>query len=107
VDEVKALIADQREAVTFFCGGSRNFAKFLDLFDGVFVLAVDRETLNRRLDERPPDEWGGRLEERKLIERLHQTREEIPVGGITIDATVPLADVADAILRRVQTTNRP
>ena len=57
VDKVKALVANQDEAVTFFCGGSRNFAKFIDLFDGVFVLEVD--TLNRRLDERPDSEWGG------------------------------------------------
>ncbi|NUP60188.1 MAG: nucleoside kinase, partial [Pseudarthrobacter sp.] len=102
VDKVRSLIADQREAVTFFCGGSRNLAKFIDLFDGVFVLEVDRETLNRRLDERPPDEWGGRKEERELIEHLHQTREEIPPGGIAIDATAPLSRVADHILRHVQ-----
>ena len=41
VDRVRALVASQDEAVTFFCGGSRNFAKFIDLFDGVFVLKVD------------------------------------------------------------------
>lgn len=99
VDDVKGLIADQREAVTFFCGGSRNLAKFIDLFDGVFVLEVDLETLHRRLDGRPKDEWGGRPSERKLIERLYRTREEIPSGGITIDATVPLPRVVDEILR--------
>ena len=27
VEKVKAYIANQEEAVTFFCGGSRNFAK--------------------------------------------------------------------------------
>ncbi len=106
VDKVKALIADKREAVTFFCGGSRNLAKFIDLFDGVFVLEVDLDTLNRRLDERPEDEWGGRQTERKLIERLHRTREEIPHGGIRIDATAPLTCVADEILRRVETAGR-
>lgn len=35
VDKVKDLVANQDEAVTFFCGGSRNISKFLDLFDGV------------------------------------------------------------------------
>ena len=58
VDKVKALVANQDEAVTFFCGGSRNFPKFIDLFDDVFILEVDLNTLNRRLDERPED--GGR-----------------------------------------------
>jgi len=102
VDKVRALAADQREAVTFFCGGSRNVARSIGLFDGVFVLEVDQETLKRRLDERPADEWGGRKEERELIEHLHQTREEIPPGGIAIDATAPLPRVVDHILRRVQ-----
>jgi len=102
VDKVLALVADQQEAVTFFCGGSRNLATFIDLFDRVFVLEVDRETLKRRLDGRPANEWGGRKEERELIERLHETREEIPPGGIAIDATAPLAHVVDDILRHVQ-----
>ena len=30
VDRVKALVANQDEAVTFFCGGSRNSSKFVD-----------------------------------------------------------------------------
>jgi broad-specificity NMP kinase len=38
VDRVKAVVAGQDEAVTFFCGGSRNFSKFIDLFDGVLSL---------------------------------------------------------------------
>ena len=38
VEKVRAYIANQDEAVTFFCGGSRNSSKFIELFDGVFVL---------------------------------------------------------------------
>src|SRR6516164_7530691 len=50
VDRVRSLVADQRQARSFFCGGSRNFHQFIDLFDEVFVLDVDLDTLNRRLD---------------------------------------------------------
>ena len=101
VDKVKALVANQDEAVTFFCGGSRNFAKFIDLFDGVFVLEVDLDTLNRRLDERPDSEWGGgKPPERELIARLHQTKEDIPKNGISIDATASVARVVDEIVRQ-------
>ncbi|MCK1995324.1 AAA family ATPase [Peribacillus muralis] len=57
VDKVKALVANLDEALTFFCGGSRNFSKFIVLFDGVFS-SVDLDTLNRRLDQRPKNEWG-------------------------------------------------
>ena len=77
VEKVQAFVANQEEAVTFFCGGSRNFAKFIDLFDGVFVLEVDLDTMNRRIDERvalDPTDFGGKPEERELAVRLHQTK---------------------------------
>jgi predicted ATPase len=102
VEKVQALVANQEEAVTFFCGGSRNFAKFIDFFDGVFVLEVDLDTMNRRIDERvalDPTDFGGKPEERELAVRLHQTKEDIPKNGIVIDATAPLARVVDEILR--------
>lgn len=99
VDRVRALVADRSEPVTFFCGGSRNFPKFQHLFDAVFVLDIDPDTLSRRLDERPDDEFGARPAERDLVMRLHRTREDIPRDGIPIDATAPLVEVVDEILR--------
>jgi hypothetical protein len=101
VTELADKVGIKDEAVTFFCGGSRNFAKFIDLFDGVFVLEVDLDTLNRRLDERPDSEWGGgKPTERELIARLHQTKEDIPKNGISIDATASVARVVDEIVRQ-------
>jgi broad-specificity NMP kinase len=103
VGKVKALVADQREPATFFCGGSRNFSKFIDLFDAVFVLEVDLDTLNRRLDERPDEEWGdGKPTERARIVRWHETKEAVPKNGIPIDATAPIAHVVDEILRHTE-----
>jgi broad-specificity NMP kinase len=99
VEKVKTLVESQDEAVTFFCGGSRNFSKFIDLFDGVFVLEVDLDTLNRRLDERPENEWGGQKTERELIVKLHQTKEDLPKNGSLIDATAPVEHVVDEIIR--------
>ena len=104
VSRVRALVAEQHEPVTFFCGGSRNFSKFIDLFDEIFVLDVDLNTLHRRLDQRPRDEWGSKQSERDLIVRLHRTKEDIPRTGMVIDATPPLADVVDEILRHTGLT---
>jgi broad-specificity NMP kinase len=99
VDKVRNLVADKSHAASFFCGGSRNFASFIDLFDGVFVLEVDLDTLNQRLAERTESEWGGRASERELVAQLHATKEDIPKIGVVIDATVPIARVVDEILR--------
>ncbi len=106
VDKIKALVANQDEAVTFFCGGSRNFSKFIELFDGVFVLEVDIDTLNRRLDERPENEFGGKQSERELIARLHQTKEDIPKNGIIIDATAAIEHVVDEIVHQIEENKR-
>lgn len=100
VDKVRALAADRTHAASFFCGGSRNFTRFIDVFDRVFVLDLDRETLARRLAARPEDEWGGRPAERRLVMRLHATKEDIPTGAVAIDATAPLDRVVDEILER-------
>jgi adenylate kinase family enzyme len=104
VEKLKTLVANQDEAITFFCGGSRNFSKFIHLFDGVFILDIDLDALNRRIDERvalDPTDWGAKPAEREIIARLHQTKEGT-ASGVTIDATRPLELVVDEILARIK-----
>ena len=99
VDTVRSRVADPSHEASFFCGGSRNFDRFIDLFDGVFVLEVALDTLNRRLALRPEDEWGGPASDGKSNARSqHAKREGIPKNAILIDATEPIARVVDAIL---------
>ena len=103
VDKVRAVVADQSHAASFFCGGSRNFDCFIDLLDEVFVLEIDLDTLNRRLALRPEDEWGDPASDGESNARLqHAAREGIPEHAITIDATAPIAHVVDAILEKCQ-----
>jgi gluconate kinase len=103
VEKVKGLVADQNHAAAFFCGGSRNSDRFIGLFDKVFVLEIDMETLNRRLAARPETEWGGTAQEGEAFARLqHATKEDLPVNAIIIDATALLSSVVDEILRHVQ-----
>jgi len=99
VEKVRALAADQAHAGTFFCGGSRNSDCFIDLFDEVFVLEIDLDTLNRRLAARPETEWGGTASEGQAFARYqHETKAFLPRNGIIIDATEPLSSVVDNIL---------
>ncbi|WP_221435246.1 hypothetical protein [Paenibacillus anseongense] len=66
-------------------------------------MEVDLETLNRRLDERPEKEWGGKKAELELIARLQRTKEDIPQNGMIIDATASIAHVVDEIIRLSET----
>jgi hypothetical protein len=99
VATVKALVADHTHAATFLCGGSRNADRFIDLLDGVFVLAIDMEMLNRRLAARPADAWGGSAREGEAFARLqHATHEGLPTHAVSIDSTAPLSLIVDTIL---------
>ena len=103
VEKVRALAADQNHTATFFCGGSRNADRFIGLFDELFVLEIDLETLNRRLAARPETEWGGTAQEGESFARVqHATKVGLPMNAIIIDATAPLASVVDEILRHVR-----
>jgi dephospho-CoA kinase len=99
VHRVRAIAADTTHPVTFFCGGSRNFQKFLDVFDKVFVLDIDVETLNRRLDGRP-DEPGFEPAERALVLHYHRSREYLP-AGIAIYTAKTVECVVDDILAKL------
>lgn len=98
VAEVRRIVADQSTPMTFFCGGSRNHARFVDLFDEVFVLELDRATLVERLAARPADEFGADPDERAIVLGVHASREDLP-DGVPVDSTRPLDAVVDEIER--------
>ena len=102
IAKVRNLVADQTHAASFFCGGSRNSARFIELFDAVFVLELDWDTLNRRLVARPENEWGGTASDGEAFARFqHTTKSGLPENAILIDATAPLAFVVDTILGHI------
>lgn len=101
VDKVRKIVANKEDEATFFCGGSRNFSKFIDLFDKVFVLDVDAETLTKRLESRETDDWGGSDEQKEFILRLHAENDTVP-QGIKINTARPLSEVVDDILQQAE-----
>jgi hypothetical protein len=54
------------------------------------------------------DKWARRKPtERERIGGWHQAKEDVPQNGVAIDATGPIARVADEILRRCQVNRYP
>jgi broad-specificity NMP kinase len=100
VAKVKRAIEYKSYTIAFFCGGSRNFASFIELFRAVFVLDIDAETLRQRLRVRPDDEFGSKPEEQEFALQLLATKEDLPLDAIVVDATAPLPIVVDSILSR-------
>ena len=87
--------------VLFVCGSSRNRDSFLPYFTKTFNLRIDDDTMRRRLQERTNNEYGKRPEEVELMLRLNRSDEK-PAGAIDVDATQPLAEVVDELLRLAQ-----
>ncbi len=101
IDKVNEIVTDKHDEITFFCGGSRNFHKFISSFDKVFVLDVSPEILVKRLESRELDDMGGTREQRDFILKMHRSKKAILPEGIAIDTERPLSEVVDTILEHV------
>jgi gluconate kinase len=84
--------------VLFVCGSSGNRDRFLPYFTKIFNLRIDDDTMRRRLRERTNNEFGKQLAEAELMLELNR-RDEKPAGAIDVDATQPLNQVVDELLR--------
>lgn len=99
-DQQKAVseLESPEPEVLFVCGSSRNRDRFLPYFTKVFNLRIDDDTMRRRLHERTNNEFGKQPEELELMLRLNRSDEK-PAGAIDLDATQPLDQVVDEVLR--------
>jgi gluconate kinase len=84
--------------VLFVCGSSRNRDDFLPYFAKVFNLRIDDDTMRRRLEARTADDWELGPDAVELMLELNR-RDDGPAGAIDVDATQPLDQVVDELLR--------
>jgi gluconate kinase len=99
-DQQKAVSELERAEpeVLFVCGSSRDRDRFLSYFTKIFNLRIDDNTMRRRLQERTNNDFGKQAEELELMLTLNRSDEK-PPGAIDIDATRPLHQVVDELLR--------
>jgi hypothetical protein len=95
------LIVAAAPATLYACGGAGNELELADRFTHVFLLEIDEPTMLARIDARRDyHDWGHIGDTREHLRRFlpgYQARLRAS-GAITIDATQPLDQVADAIL---------
>jgi hypothetical protein len=99
-DQQKAVseLESPEPEVLFVCGSSRNRDRFMSYFTKIFNLRIDDDTMRRRLQERTNNEFGKQPEEVERMLRLNRSDEK-PAGAIDLDATQPLHQVVDELLR--------
>ena len=101
LDKLGELLAGADDV--FICAITSNTVENADLFDRVFVLVPDRETLARRLRERTNNNFGkDPAEAEPVLAHNDVIADEWRArGGIPIDSALPLGEVVDEILTRV------
>jgi broad-specificity NMP kinase len=103
IDKVAALAEQARTEgrTAYLFGSSSNEHEIWNVADQVYCLAVDDDTLRNRLLTRTNNDYGKSdielqwcLEWNKVVPRQSES-----VGATVIDATPPVAHVADKLLR--------
>lgn len=100
---VEQLSLEARDKPVLICGVANNISQLRDLFEDVFALVIDEETMRTRLTNRTNNDWGKQPHE--MEQSLATQREAADVyrslGYIMIDASRPKDEVIDSILKTV------
>jgi hypothetical protein len=94
---VGELTSDEPD-VLFVCGGSGEPERYLPYFTKVFNLRIDDATMRARLAKRTEADWSLGREGVERALASNEAGAKTP-GAIDIDATRPLAEVVDEVLR--------
>ena len=91
----------------FICGKPHNEAKLLDLFSGIFALVLDRGAIEHRLASRIGNDWGKKAHELELVLEQHAQSRQTYTNPryVTLDASRPTTEIADAIIDLVNVNN--
>jgi uridine kinase len=98
---VKELAEQAKTKSIFLCGIPANDKEFREYYDKVICLVIDEKTMKQRVASRDTNDFGKSPDELKLMLYWHGRMLERykEWGAVMIDATRPLADVVDEIIR--------
>jgi shikimate kinase len=99
---VEQMRVEAEASTRFVCGVASNEEECLDLFDQVYALEIDLETVEARLASRTTGDFGRTPHELKMLREWAASTDAYydKIGAIRIDATQPLSAEVDEILRR-------
>jgi len=87
----------------FVCGVASNEDEYIDVFDKVFALDIDTETMKHRINTRTSGDFGKSTHEMKTLLEWQETTADYyqKVGAHVIDATKPVTSVVDEIVSSI------
>jgi dephospho-CoA kinase len=99
-DALLKLKAGAKENPVFVCGVASNEEEYIDVFDKVFALDVDVETMKHRVKTRTKGDFGKSAHEMETLLDWHNSTQDYyrKIGAHIIDATKPIEWIVDDIL---------
>lgn len=100
--DLEQLCVSAKNETVYICAVTANDIEELwDLFDKVFALHIDEETLRQRLAERTNNDVGKVSHELEAILSRQKSARQLyeSHGAVIIDATKPVNEVVDTIIR--------
>lgn len=97
---IRELRQQSEDDHVYICGTASNRYELWGMFDKVFCLTIDEETLKYRLANRTGNEFGKAPDELANILSWHQSsqNEDQAMGAIMIDAIRPVNEVTNEIV---------
>lgn len=106
VGRLRAFCRRPADVPIFICGGAMNQDQCADLFTHRFLLRIDNATMRHRLLTRTTNDYG--KDPAELAEQLELNRgmrRSANLGWTVVDATRPIAEVADKVIELAAVTN--
>lgn len=103
---IHELAAQAKSDTMFICGTASNRYELWGVFEKVFCLIIDKDTLVQRISTRTNNKFGKDPKDLHDVLGWHKNSErtDIEAGAIPIDATEPVAHVVDEILGHIAPT---
>lgn len=100
---VEELAQNAKNKPVFICGSLTNEDELRDLFEKIFALYVDDDTLKYRLTTRTTNDWGKQPHELKQSLAHHHKiyKKHEQKGDVVIDATKPLDIIVEEITKTI------
>ncbi|MES2087520.1 MAG: AAA family ATPase [Patescibacteria group bacterium] len=102
-EKFNTIVKQERDGQLFVCGGATNQENFKHHFDKIFTLHVDDNVLKDRLLHRTNNDYG--KDPKELEQQLEWNKGAVQHsrhrGTTLIDATKPISDVVDEILKNL------
>lgn len=103
-EALQKLKAGSGNRPVFVCGVASNEDEYINVFDKVFALDVDLETMTNRINTRTTGDFGKSPHEMETLLDWHKSTEEYyrKIGAHIVNSSRPLNEVVDEIVEAIE-----